>query len=176
MMSNLGVQDNKDWVIVGRFGRPHGIKGYIAVHSFTDPRQNILSYPDWFVRMKGLWQPLKILNAEEHARSVVVLLEGFLVREKVAELTNLDIAVPAAQLPALEPGEYYWHQLIGMTVVNAKGEELGTVSEIIATGSNDVLVVVGKERHLIPYRHGAVVLDVCKEKQKITVDWDGDYL
>ena len=175
-MNDLGLQNDKDWVVVGRFGRPHGVKGYISVHSFTDPRQNILSYPDWHVRMNGQWQPLNILSTEEHVRSIVVLLEEFQVREEVAELTNLDIAVPAGQLPALEPGEYYWHQLVGMTVVHTKGEELGTVSEVIATGSNDVLVVVGKERHLIPYRHGAVVLDVCEAKRIITVDWDGEYL
>jgi len=176
MMNDLGLQNDKDWVVVGRFGRPHGVKGYISVHSFTEPRQNIFSYPDWYVRKSGRWQLLNIISAEEHARSIMVLLKEFQVREKVAELTNLDIAIPAGQLPALAPGDYYWHQLTGMMVVNAKGEELGTVVEIMATGSNDVLVVVGKKRHLIPYRPGVVVLEVCEEKRKITVDWDGEYL
>lgn len=170
------MKADKDWVIVGRFGRPHGIKGYVSVHSFTDPSHNILSYPDWFVLVNSQWTPLKILNIEEHTRSIVALIEGYEDREKVARLTNLDIAIQSDQLAELEPGEYYWRQLVGMTVVNSHGVLLGTVSEIIATGSNDVLVVTGDERYLIPYRFGAVVLNVCEETRQITVDWDNEYL
>ena len=170
------MKADKDWIIVGRFGRPHGIKGYVSVHSFTDPSHNILSYPDWFVLMNGQWTPLNILNTEEHTRSIVALIEGYEERDKVAQLTNLDIAIRSDQLVELDPGEYYWHQLVGMTVVNTHGTLLGTVSEVIATGSNDVLVVTGDERYLIPYRFGVVVLSVCEETRQITVDWDNEYL
>ena len=176
MIDESRVKNDKDWVVVGRFGRPHGLKGYVSVHSFTDPRHNILSYPDWFVLMNGQWEPLKVLNTEEHTRSIVALIDGYQEREKVAQLTNLEIAVRSGQLATLESGEYYWHQLIGMTVVNTNGLMMGTVSEIIATGSNDVLVVTGDARYLIPYRLGAVVLNVCEETKQITVDWDNEYL
>lgn len=176
MIDESRVKNDKDWVVVGRFGRPHGLKGYVSVHSFTDPRHNILSYPDWFVLMNGQLAPLKVLNTEEHTRSIVALIDGYQEREKVAQLTNLEIAVRTGQLATLETGEYYWHQLIGMTVVNTNGLMMGTVSEIIATGSNDVLVVTGDTRYLIPYRLGAVVLNVCEETKQITVDWDNEYL
>lgn len=170
------MKADKDWVIVGRFGRPHGVKGYVSVYSFTDPSNNILFYPDWFVRINGHWTRLNILNTAEHVRFIVAMIEGYEEREKVAQLTNLEIAIQADQLAELEPGEYYWHQLVGMTVVNTHGMVLGTVSEIIATGANDVLVVTGTERYLIPYRLGAVVLNICEEKHQITVDWDNEYL
>ena len=176
MIDKLRVKDSNDWVIVGRFGRPHGLKGYVSVNSFTDPRHNILSYPDWFVFLNGEWVPLKILDTEEHSRSIVALVDGYQEREKASQLTNLDIAVQSDQLADLDSGEYYWHQLIGMAVVNTHGEMLGTVSEIIATGSNDVLVVTGDARYLIPYRFGAVVLEVCEKTRQITVEWDNDYL
>ncbi len=170
------VKDSKDWVVVGRFGRPHGVKGYISVYSFTDPRQNILSYSDWYVLMKGQWTLLKRLDTEEHTRFIVALIDGYKEREQVAQLTNLDIAVKLNQLPVLDAGEFYWHQLIGMTVMNTKGLMLGTVTEMIPTGSNDVLVVTGDARHLIPYRYGAVVLDVNEDKRQITVDWDNEFI
>ncbi len=170
------MKSSDDWVVVGRFGRPHGLKGYVSVYSFTEPRHNILSYPDWYVLINGNRTLLKRIGAEEHTRFIVALIDGYAEREQVAQLTNLDIAVQSNQLPALDSGEFYWHQLIGMTVTNTKGLLLGSVTEIIATGSNDVLVVTGESRHLIPYRYGVVVLDISEEKRHITVDWDSEYL
>jgi 16S rRNA processing protein RimM len=170
------VKDDKNWVIVGRFGRPHGLKGYISVYSFTEPRENIQDYPNWYVQLNGEWTPLTILNTEAHTRFIVAMVDGYQEREKVAQLTNLDIAIQSEQLPTLDSGEYYWHQLVGMTVVNTSGVLMGTVTEIMATGSNDVLVVTGEARYLIPYRVGAVVLEVSEDKRQITVDWDTDYL
>lgn len=170
------MKSSHDWVTVGRFGRPHGLKGYISVYSFTDPRENILSYKDWYVSINGHWTLLKRLGSEEHSRFLVALIDGYSEREQVGQLTNLDIAVQSSQLPALETGEFYWHQLIGMAVTNTNGVLLGTVTELIATGSNDVLVVTGESRHLIPYRYGVVVLDISEEKRHITVDWDSEYL
>lgn len=163
-------------MIVGRFGRPHGLKGYVSVYSFTDPGDNILCYKNWYARINGQWTLLKVLDVEQHARSIVALLEGYQVREQAAQLTNSEIAVKSDQLPVLEPGEYYWNQLVGMTVINTSGVALGSVVELIATGANDVLVVQGDNRYLIPFRFGVVVLDVCNDKRQITVDWDGDYL
>lgn len=170
------MKDSKEWVVVGRFGRPHGVKGYISIYSFTDPRENILLYPDWFVQLKGHWTSVTRQKVEEHHRYVVAMIDGYDNREQVGLLTNHDIAVQSCQFPRLESGEYYWHQLIGMTVLNKEGERLGTVSEIIPTGSNDVLVVTGQGRFLIPYRYGSTVLEVSEERHQIRVDWDNDYL
>lgn len=136
----------------------------------------MLSYPDWYVCLNGHWTLLKRMSSEERTRFIVALLEGYSEREQVAQLTNLDIAVKASELPVLDSGEFYWHQLIGMTVSNTQGFQLGTVTEMIATGANDVLVVTGESRHLIPYRYGVVVLDISENKRHITVDWDLGYL
>ena len=176
MRENLKVHDVTDHIVVGRFGRPHGIRGYITVHAFAEPRDNILSYPQWFTQIGHQWTPLKLLDTESRLQTVVVLVEGYPTREAVAGLTNLEIAVPAEALPALPKGEYYWRELMGMTVVNVAGEVMGVVTEMMATGAHDILVVTGKKRHLIPYRLGAVVLDVCEAKGQITVDWDDSYL
>lgn len=169
-MSN---QDN--WIVVGRFGRPHGVKGFVTVHSFTEPRDNILRYDDWHAFINNKWQPIKLLNAEVQSKSIIAQIEGYPEREIVARLTNVEIAVHHAQLEELEAGEYYWHQLIGMNVINSKGDAFGKVTEIIPTGSNDVLVVQGVKRYLIPYLPGQFVLDVDSKQQLITVDWDVDF-
>lgn len=169
------MSNQEHWVVVGRFGRPHGVKGFVTVHSFTEPRENIVRYAGWHAFINNQWQPLKLLHAEVQTKSIIALVEGYPEREAVAHLTNIEIAVQQNQLDELESGEYYWYQLIGMNVENSKGEFFGKVTEVIPTGSNDVIVVQGEKRHLIPYLPGQVVLDVNISQQLITVDWEMDF-
>lgn len=169
------MTNKDDWVIIGRFGRPHGIKGAVKVHSFTEPRDNILKYNDWYIRLDAEWKVIKVLSTEIHDKGIVARLEDFPDRELVAELTNVEIAIPREQLSSLAPGEYYWHQLIGMSVVNTSGEPFGKVVEIMSTGSNDVLIIEGEKRYLIPYLPDKVIISIDDSQQLITVDWDLDF-
>lgn len=169
------MNKDSDWIVIGRFGRPHGIKGLISVHSFTEPRDNILNYKAWHTKIRGVWQPLKITHLEATEKSLLAQVEGFNEREQVAALTNAEIGASSDQLPTLQPGEYYWHQLCGMKVVNVQGAILGSVVEMVATGSNDVFVVRGEKRYLIPYLPGQFVLNINEAEQIITVDWDVDF-
>ena len=169
------MNNQENWIIIARLGRPHGVKGFVTVHSFTEPRDNVLKYANWHAFINNKWQPIKLLRAEVQNKSIIVQIEGYPERELVAQLTNIEIAVQQEQLEKLEPGEYYWHQLIGMNVINQQGESFGKVIEIIPTGANDVLVVEGNKRHLIPYLTGKFILDVDSTQQLITVDWDMDF-
>jgi 16S rRNA processing protein RimM len=167
--------NDTDWIIVGRFGRPHGIKGLITVISFTEPRENILRYAPWYTHAKNTWQPVKLLRVDVTNKSILAQIEDLREREQVALLTNVEIAIRRDQLPTLESGQYYWHQLVGMLVINAQGESLGSVIEIMPTGSNDVLVVEGEKRYLIPYLLEQFILGVDETNRQITVDWDKDF-
>ncbi|MCW8409578.1 ribosome maturation factor RimM [Legionella sp. PATHC035] len=169
------MNNQENWIVIARFGRPHGIKGFVTVHSFTEPRDNVLKYTNWHAFINNKWQPIKLLRAEVQTKSIIAQIEGYPERESVAHLTNIEIAVQQEQLETLKPGEYYWHQLIGMNVINQKGESFGTVTEIIPTGANDVLVVEGTKRHLIPYLLDQFILDIDTNQQLITVDWDMDF-
>lgn len=169
------MENQTNWVVIGRFGRPHGIKGFVTVHSFTDPRDNILRYTDWHVHLNNKWQPIKLLCVETHSKAIVAQVEGYPERELVARLTNAEIAVHQDQLAELESGQFYWRQLIGMSVINQNGESFGKIIEILPTGSNDVLVVQGEKRHLIPYLPGQYVINIDQDQQVITVDWDLDF-
>lgn len=164
-----------DWVVVGRFGRAHGIRGFVTVHSFTEPRDNILRYTDWHAYISQQWQPLNILHIEVNDKFILAQVEGYSEREQVANLTNIDIAISRVQLPSLKPGEYYWHELVGMDVVNLQGVSFGKVKEIMPTGANDVLVVEGTKRYLIPYLPGKFIADINPSQHLIRVDWDADF-
>lgn len=164
-----------EWVIIGRFGRAHGIKGFITINSFTDPRDNILRYTDWHGFINQQWRPLPLSQLEMNNKFILAKVEGYNEREELASLTNIDIAIRRSQLPELKPDEYYWHQLIGMQVINTGDVNLGKVVEIMPTGSNDVLVVEGEQRHLIPYLPDIVIKQIDGKQKLILIDWDEDF-
>ncbi|PJD96216.1 MAG: 16S rRNA processing protein RimM [Legionella sp.] len=168
-------KEQQDWIIVGCFGRPHGVKGFVSVNSYTEPRENILNYKDWHVFLEHRWQPIKLLSTQLHSKTIIAQIEGFPGREAVARLTLAEIAIASSQLAPLADGEYYWHQLMGMNVVNQQGQLYGQVVEIMPTGSNDVLVVKGEKKHLIPYLLDQYVLSVNEQSRTIVVDWDMDF-
>lgn len=169
------MDNEHDWIIIGRFGRPQGLKGLVRVISFTEPQHNITNYVPWYTRLNNTWQQITVLDIERHNKFILVQIKGYQQREQLSLLTNLDIAVPRSQLPNLPAGEYYWHQLMGMKVVNKDGLILGDVTDLLETGSNDVLVVSGEKRHLIPYILGDFIVHIDDEKRVITVDWDVDF-
>ena len=169
------MNDATDWLVIGRFGRPHGVKGLITIISFTEPRENILDYARWHVFKNNQWLPLSDLKTTVNNKFILAEIEGYHDRDQVAMLTNLDIAIQRDQLKTLKPDEYYWHELVGMKVVNHQGEIFGEVTEMMATGSNDVLVVQGARKHLVPYLPDEVVTNIDGNQRIITVDWDADF-
>src|SRR3990167_5078301 len=106
---------------------------------------------------------------------MIALLADYADRESVALLTGKQIATLRSQLPALSDAAIYWADLEGLEVINQQGVVLGKVDYLFATGSNDVLVVVGKKRHLIPYIKNNIVLKVDLSNRQIIVDWDPDF-
>jgi 16S rRNA processing protein RimM len=163
-------------VAVGRFGSPYGVKGWIKVVSFTDPIEQILSYQPWFIIKDHNRLSLERIKGKVHGGHLVVQLPDCLDRDIAKTYTNIDIFVARNKLPQLSTDEFYWVDLIGLTVFNQQLINLGTVDNLLATGSNDVLIVVdaeGKERY-IPYLDN-VVLKVDLVEKTILVDWGADF-
>lgn len=111
---------------------------------------------------------------------MIAHIKGVDDRDSAELLRGCDIAVPLSELPALDEGEYYWHQLEGLTVVS-RGSVLGRVDHLMETGSNDVLVVkpcegsVDRRERLIPWVRGQYVISVDLERAVIEVDWDPEF-
>ncbi|HXH54794.1 MAG TPA: ribosome maturation factor RimM [Gammaproteobacteria bacterium] len=166
----------EDMVVLGRIGAPYGLKGWVHVQSYAEPASNILSYKIWYLKIKRQWQPVEVLDARSHSKSFVAALTGYETIEKVEQLKLAEIAVLRSELPALDSGEYYWSDLIGLSVVTEESVVLGQVERLIETGSNDVLVVKGGTReHLIPYILDDYVLSVDLKARVIRVSWDPEF-
>lgn len=163
---------------MGRIQGPYGIKGWVHVASFTDPRENIESYSPWLLgnATRG-WQDVDVEQIRPHKQGYVAKLSGVDDRNAAEVLKGKLIGVPETILPPAGSGEYYWRDLIGARVLNADDQVLGTVRDLIETGAHDVLVVTeapGADdkdgERLIPF-HASYVLAVDLDAGEIRVDW-----
>ncbi|MGB2741546.1 MAG: ribosome maturation factor RimM [Cognaticolwellia sp.] len=166
-------------VILGKVGAVYGIKGWLKIHSFTDDHEAILDYFPWSLKLGNKIQSVEITDWRKHNNGLVVKVAGIDDRDVAQKLVGSEIFVSEDALSDLPEGEFYWRDLIGMTVVTDKGYDLGQVSDIMETGANDVLVVkanlkdgFGKKERLIPYLMDQVILSVSAEDKQICVDWD----
>lgn len=167
--------DSDRVIPLGRVTGAHGVQGWIKVHSFTEPRTNLLEYRQWLLDVDGGWRAFTVESAQEAGRRLIAKLTGIDDREVAAALAGSSVGVHRSEMPEPGPGEYYWADLEGLVVRNLEGIELGTVDRLIATGANDVLVLAGSGERMIPFVEGDTVRAVDLEKGEILVDWDASY-
>lgn len=169
-------QSDAEMIAVGRISGLYGVRGWVKVFSYTEPRENILEYSPWYLRRDGRWEACRLAGGRRQGKGVTVHLSGVDDRDAAATLVGTEIAVHRQQLPAIPNGEYYWNDLIGLEVVTLEGVRLGRVDHLLETGANDVLVVRDAVRErLIPYVRDAVVRSVDLAGGSIEVDWDPDW-
>lgn len=169
------VESGDSLVVLGRLRGPHGLKGWIRIQSFTRPVDEIFIFPRWLIGEGASRREAKVEDFRPQGKGWVVKLADCEDRNQAELLRNLEIAVPREQLNELEDGEYYWRDLMGLTVVTLSGAVLGEVDHLVETGANDVLVVKGDRERLIPFIQGDVIRCVDLEAGAVEVDWDPDF-
>ena len=171
------VNKNDKKVTLGKLGSVYGLKGWIKVTSHTEPRTNIFNYPEWLLKIDNNWQKWQVEQGRPHGKTLVAKLAGCDDRDQAKQLVGTEIAVYRSQLPETSDEEHYWSDLVGMQVVTKNGDNLGVITDLLETGSNDVLVVKKKnsgktEECLIPWLVDDVIIEVNRNEAVITVDWD----
>jgi 16S rRNA processing protein RimM len=158
-------------VTLGRISGLFGVKGWVKVQSYTEPRDNLAKFGVWIVRRHGADSEMEVEDARGHGANVVAKLRGVDDRDVAREWIGADVAVARAALPACEPGEYYWTDLEGLEVRTVAGDPLGKVERLLATGGHDVLVLGGERARLIPFVLGRVIRNVDLDAGVIVADW-----
>lgn len=137
---------------VGKIIGTHGIKGLLRVHSFSGNIESLQSSRTVTVKSPaGALTRFELKSVVPHAGKLMIGLQGLDDINLAEPLVGSEICLLRSQLPEPEDNEYYWCDLIGLQVATLDGRELGIVSDIFETGSNDVYVVRGAEQeYLIP--------------------------
>lgn len=171
----MGTSGTGKRVTLGRINGLYGVKGWVRVYSYTEPRGNIVDYSAWTLEHEGQQRRVELEDGRSQGKTVVAKLRGIDDRDEARAWLGADITVEREALPPCEPGEYYWVDLEGLEVRNTRGEALGEVDHLMATGANDVIVLRGGEDRMIPFVQGDVVVDVDLEGGVIVVDWESGF-
>ncbi len=170
-------------VALGRITGVFGVRGWLKIHAYTRPLENIFDYPRWWIE-PGAGRAgfeTQLLEGRPQGRGLVAQISGadgqaLQNREDSAGLIGAEIQVARAELPAAPSGTYYWADLIGLEVRSESAVVLGRVTAMSDNGAQDVLVVnEGEQQRLIPFVIGPIVQSVHPDEGYLIVDWEPDY-
>ncbi len=152
-------QQETEWATIGKVVALFGVQGELKVMLLSD-------IPNRFNKLDGVYVgPTHIRHSIERVRPykgemVVLKLQGINDANTAEKLRNFDITIPERELAQLPPDSYYQHDILGLQVITVQGRDVGTIVDIIVTGSNDVYVIKSAtgEQNLIP-----AIKDVVKQ-------------
>ena len=170
--------------------KPYGIKGWLWVFSETEEHDAIFKMSPWYMKTAAGFKPLTVTEWRTQGSGLVASFQQVPDRNVAETMHGTTVWVHRDNLPALADDEYYWSDLVGLSVINEAGECLGVVKNLFETGAHPIMTVVpsadsidGEER-LIPW-HTQTVLSVSLKgvadhdgadaKGVITVAWEKDY-
>jgi len=130
-------------LVVGRVGRPHGLRGEVTVEVRTDDPDRRFFVGSSLATVPEERGPLTVAESHWHSGRLLVRFAGFEDRNAAEELRETILAIDSDELEPLEdPEDFYDHDLIGLQVVTAAGEPVGAVSDVLHHGQ-DLLVIEG---------------------------------
>lgn len=167
-------------MVLGKIVGAYGIKGWVRIHPFADDPLSWRSIKQWWLRQDNdaasQWAPQVLKQLKMHSDGLVAAFDGVDDRNAAEALIGKLIGAVREAMPPTADDEFYWGDLVGLTVRNAEAETLGAVRELMETGANTVLVVVDAEgaSRLIPFV-SHVVRKVDLMQREILVDWGLDW-
>ena len=152
---------------MGRVAGSYGVRGWLKVDS---PQSALAACSRWWIG----GAEYAVEQVKEHSGRLVAKLAGLESREAALKLKGSTVHVRREALPEPEAGHYYLADLVGLEVLNERGEALGVVKRWMFSGAQDVMEVAGDKTRLIPWT-AAVVREVDLQKRQIHIEWQADW-
>jgi 16S rRNA processing protein RimM len=155
---------------MGRVAGSYGLRGWIKVVPDAGVAETLLAAAEWWLGE----QAYRVAEARMHSGVLIAQLAGIKSREEALGLKGATVALAHEKLPAAQAGHYYLADLVGLEVVNEKGERLGAITRWLSNGAQDVMAVAGERTRLIPWV-SAIVKGVDLERREVLVDWSAEW-
>ena len=153
---------------MGRVAGSYGVRGWVKVAPEGGAEAGLAAAKEWWIGEAAY----EVSGAKIHGATIVAKLAGIETREQALALKGSRVALPRAALPDVQDGRYYLADLLGLEVVNERGEVLGAVTRTYSNGAHDVIET--SAGRLIPWV-AAVVKEVDLPARRVTVEWGADW-
>ena len=165
-MTRLSPSGPEGRIVIGRVGAPHGIRGDLRIIPLTD-------FPERFIALREVMVGDELLHIEQmkpQGKNILMRFREYGVREEAQRLTGRLLTVAREEAAPLDEGEYYVFDIVGLTVYDEEDNELGSVENVLRTGSNDVYAVRSEDgRELLIPALRAVVQSIDLPGGRMTV-------
>jgi 16S rRNA processing protein RimM len=149
----------------------HGLRGDIKVRSDSGDPAALQSARTLYLRDRsGHTLPYTSSKATLHKGAVLLRLEGLNCLEAVQSLVGCEVLIFASELPELEEGEFYWHDLQGLSVVDHNRGELGTLEDFFTTAAHDIYVVQGAHGEILIPAVDEFIMEIDMVSRRLLVD------
>jgi 16S rRNA processing protein RimM len=160
---------------MGRVAGAFGVRGWLRVVPYSAEVDSLAAYPSWWLKGRdGGWREFAVEDTKVHGAQLLAKLAGLADREAVLAMKGAALGVAREALAEPEAGRYYWSDLVGLEVVNTKGERLGTLQAMSSNGAHDVAEVVAERARLLPWVP-AVVKRIDLAARRVEVEWEADW-
>lgn len=167
-VSGSPLAGEPEYLVVGSLRRPHGVRGEMVMEIVTDFPERLKANTKVF--LGDSYQPMILDGARFHNEGLLIKFRGVDSPEDAGRYRNQLVYIAAVDRPKLPKGQYYHHELIGFTVIDEDDESIGTLSDIMQTGANDVYVVRRPDgREILLPVISSVVLEIETDRRQIRV-------
>ena len=159
-----------DLLQIGVITSTHGIKGEVKIFPTTDDKNRFQKLRECFIEFRNEMIPVKAIGCRFFKNLVILKFEDINDINDVEKYKQCRLFVDREHAVSLEEDEYFIADLVGLTVIKENGSILGSLTEIIPTGANDVYVITdeSKREYLLPAIKECI-LNIDMKDRKMTV-------
>lgn len=159
-----------EFVRIGIVAKPQGIRGEVKINSLSDRLERFLDLKEVYIEDKGNYTLYAVKGTRLSGECAFLFLEKIYSRDEAEKIRNKYVCVRREDAISLEEGRYFIFDIVGCKCVTEDGKVLGTVTEVLQPGANDVYCVKGDSGEILVPAVKSFVLDIDIENKRILVD------
>lgn len=161
-----------EYLRIGIITRPHGVKGTLKVEPLTFDNKRFAELSEAYIETDGTYRPVKVLSASYSDKFAYVNIEGVDDMDKAEALRRKFLCVDRAHAAKLPKDQYFITDLIGCSVCDTDGNDLGILSDVLTRPANDVYEIRSDKHLLLVPALKKLLHNVDVENKQIVLDAD----
>ena len=158
------------YLLLGEIVRPQGIRGEVKVKHYTDDPYRFEELETVYLKRGNEYQPVGVVDARVQKDDVYLALEGIEDRNEAEKLRGAELWVDRENAVELDEDQVFIADILGAKAYDTKGNEIGTLKDVLTPGGVDVFVFKTKKGTLMMPALKTVILEMDADEGKIILD------